>query len=344
MMAREMAEQPQVLQRLLARCSEVHAMVREIVLARPAGIVLLARGTSDNAAVFGRYLLEATLGVPVGLAAPSLWTRYDRHADLRGQLLIAVSQSGETPEIERIVRLVQAAGASTIAITNDADSPVATAADGSIALHAGVEQAVPATKTFTAQLVALALLAGALTRRDIPALKDLKLIPALQNELLSDVEGVRSIAASRLVGARAAVVVGSGFLYAIALEAALKLLETTSLPVLPYSASDLVHGPIAVAAPDVPVICFAAPGPVRRDVEAAAVAARDRGAPVIWISERLMDTDAVDEHLAIPGTVAEPVVALLHAVRAQQLALEASRAFGVDPDAPRGLQKITPTR
>lgn len=339
-MASEMAEQPRVLRELVARREQLQALVRAAVPRTPAGVVLLARGTSDNAAVYGRYLLEAALGVPVGLAAPSLWTRYERHADLGGHLLVALSQSGRTPEIEHVVRLARATGATAVAITNEEDSPLALASDAVLALGAGNERAVPATKTFTAQLAAMALLAGALDRRDGDKLAALDAIPSLQERLLGDGECVRPVV-ERLVTARAVVTVGSGYLFAVALEAALKLLETTSLPVLAYSASDFLHGPIAVAGPDVPVVCFAADGPVQRDAEAVAAAAAERGAPVVWVAPELA-ADAV-EHVPVPGEAPEEIVGLLHAIRAQQLALEASRALGCDPDAPRGLRKVTPT-
>ncbi|HXE45911.1 MAG TPA: SIS domain-containing protein [Conexibacter sp.] len=339
-MAEEMGQQPDVLRRLLAQRPAIEAALRAAAPSRPAGISLLARGTSDHAAIYGRYLLEAATGVPVSLVAPSLWTRYERHADLGGHLLIALSQSGRTPEIERVVRVARAGGATVLAITNEGDSPLANAAQHVVALRAGLERAVPATKTFTAQLAAIALVAGALAPGGLPELDALAQIPALQEELLEDGERVAPIA-ERLAAARAVVTVGSGFLYAVALESALKLLETTSLPVLAYSASDFVHGPVAVAGPDVPVVCFATDGPVRADVSAAVAAAAGRGAPVAWVGPRPAEAEA--EHVPVPGDVPEMIGGLLHAIRAQQLALEASRALGVDPDAPRGLRKVTPT-
>ncbi len=341
-MAAEMAEQPAALRGLLARRDELAAGLRAALPTRPAGVTLLARGTSDNAAVYGRYLLEAALGVPVSLAAPSLWTRYERHAGLDGQLLIALSQSGRTPEIERVVRLARDAGATTLAIVNDGDAPLAHAAHHVVALGAGLERAVPATKTFTAQVAALALVGEALAPGTISGAGGLDAIPALQQAVLDDAEPAGAVAA-QLAAARAVVTLGSGYLYAVALESALKLLETTSMPVLAYSASDFLHGPLAVAGPDVPVVCFAADGPVRADVAAAAASAAERGAPVAWVADRAGDAPAGAQPLPVPAGAPEPLAPLLHAVRAQQLALAASRALGVDPDAPRGLRKVTPT-
>ncbi len=342
LMAEEMAEQPLVLSSFFERGPEIEAMLRELVPVPPRGILMLARGTSDNAATYGRYLLEAAIGVPVGLVAPSIWTRFSRRPDLHGQLLFALSQSGRTPEIQRVVELAGAAGAKTVAITNDESSPLAAAADGVIAIAAGAERAVPATKTFTGQVAALAMAAEALAPGRIEGLRELAAVAPLQQRLLEDRGRVGAIVPT-LSEARAVVSIGSGYLYALALEAGLKLLETTSVPVLAYSASDFVHGPLAVAGPDVPLVCFAAAGSVHRDLVAAAGAAADRGAPIVWVSDFAARADASYQHLETPSGVPESLACLLHAIRAQQLALELSLALGRDPDTPFGLRKITPT-
>jgi glucosamine--fructose-6-phosphate aminotransferase (isomerizing) len=341
-MAREMAEQPIALRRLLGRRSEIEEGLRSDFPDVPVGIVLLARGTSDNAGVFGRYILEIALGVSAGLAAPSLWTRYRQHANLDRHLLVALSQSGRTPEIEDVLRLARADGANVIAVTNEAGSPLADASRSVVTLGVGIELAVPATKTFTGQLAALAMVAGALGRRNVPGLAEMDAIPALQEQVLEDTETAHSWA-ERIAEVRAVVAIGSGYLYAVALEAALKLQETTGLPVLAYSASDFMHGPLAVAGPEVPVICFAADGPVRTDVAVAAEAAAARGAPVVWISDR-PGPDAAWDRLSVPPGVPEPLAGLVHAVRAQQLALETSRILGRNADTPQGLQKVTLTK
>lgn len=341
-MALEMAEQPRVLARLLARQREIEESLRSELRTPPAGIALVARGSSDNAAVFGRYLLEVATGRPVGLLAPSLWTRYESRADLTNHLVIALSQSGRTPEVERVLRLAASAGAWTLAITNEADSPVAVAAEHVVALGAGAEIAVPATKTFTAQLAAFMIVATAVGIRHVAPWSDLTSIPPLQEEVLADNASLRP-AVERLASSRAAVAIGAGYLYPIALEAALKLIETTGLPVLAYSANDFLHGPVGVAAPDVTALCFASRGPVTADVVAAAEAARARGARVIWVSDDVRAPPRQSYGVSIPAGTSEPGTALLHAVRAQQLALELSRALGANADAPSGLRKITAT-
>src|SRR3954451_2909121 len=161
-MAAEMAEQPRVLGALLARRADIHARVAPLADRRPAGVVLVARGSSDNAAVYGRYLLELAVGGPVALAAPSLFTLYDARVDVRDWIVVALSQSGRTPEIVDVFERYMAAGARGVAITNAGDAPLAKAGDALVELGAGEELAVPATKTFLAQLAAFAVVAKAL--------------------------------------------------------------------------------------------------------------------------------------------------------------------------------------
>ena len=158
-MLREMAEQPEVLARLLSRRIEVGVEA-------PAGTIIVARGSSDHAAIYGRYLLELATRRPVALAAPSLFTRYGAETDASGWLVVGVSQSGRTPEIVDVVERLRATGGHAIAITNNGDSPLAEAAETVIELGAGEENAVPATKTYTAQMAAFAVLANALG--DVP--------------------------------------------------------------------------------------------------------------------------------------------------------------------------------
>lgn len=339
-MAREMEEQPAALRALLARRVELLARVRDAMprQGRLRGVVLIARGSSDNAALYGRYLLENTLGVPVSLAAPSLWTRYGSAPALHGQLAVGVSQSGRTPEIADVLARAGRAGATTIAITNDGGSPLAAVADAALPLGVGREIAVPATKTFTAQLAAFALLAEALGA--VPWLaRDWARIPDGQERLLADERPVED-AARLLAGAQANVQLGRSFLYATALEGALKLTETSSLPSLPFSSADFLHGPLAVAAPATSVVAYAAPGPVAADVEQAARAAAAHGSPLVTVGQPLARLAAL--HLDA-GDACEQLAPLLHAIRAQQLARATTLLLGRDPDRPPALSKVTAT-
>src|SRR5215831_8677405 len=164
-MTAEMAAQPEVLARIIARAAADAAAVHAVVPAPLAGVVFLARGSSDNAAVFGRYLVELRAGRPAGLAAPSIYTRYHATVDWRGYLVVALSQSGATPEIISACQAMRAAGAVVLGVTNEPGSPLADAVDLLLSTDAGPERAVPATKTVTAQLAVLVTVTSALRPR-----------------------------------------------------------------------------------------------------------------------------------------------------------------------------------
>jgi glucosamine--fructose-6-phosphate aminotransferase (isomerizing) len=335
-----MAEQPQVLAALSARRDDLIAHVGKAVGAPPVGIVLVARGSSDNAAVYGRYVLELATRRPVALAAPSLVTRYGVQDDLDGWLAVGVSQSGKTPEIVSVLESFGAAGARTVAITNDRDSPLAAAADATIDTAASDERAVPATKTVTAQFAAFALLAEALAVDDGTALPwdaaAWAALPGAVQEILDD--GAPAARAAEAIGdAQGLVAIARGLLLGAALEAALKLKEMTGILAEGASAADFLHGPIAVVRRGLPVLTLAGGGPAAADVEAFAAAARERGGHVLSIASH------ADADLPLPAALPEGLAAIGAIVRAQQLAREVSLRRGIEPDTPFGLSKITET-
>jgi glucosamine--fructose-6-phosphate aminotransferase (isomerizing) len=320
-MRREMAEQPEVLARLLSRRIPVD-------VERPAGVIIVARGSSDHAAVYGRYLLELATGRPVALAAPSLFTRYGAQTDASGWLVVGVSQSGKTPEIVDVVERLRATGGRAIAITNTEDSPLADAAETVIGLGAGEEKAVPATKTFTAQMAAFAVLAAALG--DVPwAEGDLALVPDAVATVLAEADGVAALA-DRWAGIDQLVVTARGWMFSAALETALKVRETALVSAQGFSVADFLHGPIAAVDPGAAVLGLRADGPAAADVDEAVAALTERGADI-----QLMP--------AISG-LPEALAPIAASVRGQQLALELALRKGLDPDAPRGLNKVTITR
>jgi glucosamine--fructose-6-phosphate aminotransferase (isomerizing) len=343
LMTAEMADQPQVLAALARRREELTAHVREAVAGAPAGIVLVARGSSDNAAVYGRYVLELATGLPVALAAPSLITRYGVRDRLDRWLAVGVSQSGKTPEIVSVLQAYRDAGARTVAITNDRASPLAGAAHATIDTAAGDERAVPATKTVTAQLAAFAVLAEAVARDgagrgrlpwDAAAWDAL---PGAVSEVLADVAPVGA-AAEAVGAAQGLVAIARGLLLGAALEAALKLKETTGILAEGASAADFLHGPIAVVRRELPVLTLSAGGATAADVEEFAGAARERGGRVLSIAP------GPGADLPLPPVIPEGLAAIPAVVRAQQLAREVSLNRGIDPDAPFGLSKVTETR
>lgn len=333
LMAAEMDEQPAVLARLIERREDIVALVRRHLPDPLRGLVLVARGSSDHAAVYGRYVMEYAAGLPVALAAPSLHTLYGARVDYRGYLAVAISQSGRTPEIVTVLEQLKRAGAAGVAVTNETASPLADAADAVIDLEAGEERAVPATKTFTAQLAAFAFLAEAL----VPAPWEpdaWPLVPEAVAAVLANRAPAEKVAAA-VGNSRGLIAVGRGFLFGIALETALKLKETSSILAQGYSAADLRHGPIAVIEQAFPVIAFVLPGPAQRDME-------DLGRLLVARGAQLFRVGPGGE-LPVPSNLPEALAAFPATVRAQQVAHALALHRGLDPDRPEGLTKVTPT-
>jgi glutamine---fructose-6-phosphate transaminase (isomerizing) len=334
-MSAEMAQQPERLAALLARREETAARIARLVPPEPAGSVVVARGSSDHAGVYGRYLIELATGRPAGLAAPSLLTLYDAHVDYSGYLAVAVSQSGHTPEIVTALERMQAAGAAGLAITNDAASPLAGAAHEALALDGGPERAVPATKTVTATLTAFAMVAAALGPAPFTD-EELARVPDWVAAALDDPAPAEQVA-GELVEATRLITVGRGLMLGAALEAALKLKETTTISAEGLSAADLRHGPIAIVERGFPVLALLAPGPAHADMAALVDDLRERGASVF------VAAPGAGADLPLPGDVPEGLAPIVAVVRAQQVALALARARGLDPDHPAGLSKVTAT-
>jgi glutamine---fructose-6-phosphate transaminase (isomerizing) len=327
----EIGQQPSAIERTLAATRPAAAALADDVRRRGTEVVILvARGTSDHAATYARYLLEARCGLVAGLAAPSLYTAYRAPVDLRRALVIGVSQSGETPEIASSVAYARERGALTAGLTNGAGSLLARTADHVLVTAAGEERSVAATKTFTAQLAAVAALAEAL---GAAGLEQLDAVPDAVARALADGEEPAAAAAHDLREAPAAACVARGLAFTVALEAALKLKETTGLWAEGFSSADLRHGPKTAAA-GLPALVFHAGGPLGGDVDEMAAELVERGGRVISFGPgREVPSPAVSEELA-----AFPLV-----VGAQLLAERLATLRGRDPDRPPHLTKVTRT-
>src|ERR1700712_3184939 len=270
----EMAEHPSVLASIVERRPALHALVRGRVPERLRGISLIARGSSDNVAVHARYLLELATGLPVSLIAPSILTRYHRYPEARDFMVVALSQSGKTPEIVDVARSLADGGAMVVAVTNDGNSPLAEAATVTLAVGTSRELAVPATKTVTGQLALVTLLAEAVgeiaeyTGGD-PAWSALAEAASQTLDDTADLEAAVAILRPRL----SAIHLARGLTYAAALAGALKSKETSRRVHEGYSSADFLHGPLTVASPDVAVVAYGALGPVLADVAQTAEAA-----------------------------------------------------------------------
>jgi len=341
-MAREVAEQPAALARTLDALRPLRGELAALAEGRRA-VLFLARGSSDNAAVYGRYLLEVHAGHPAGLAAPSVATHYHARLDLSDAIVVSVSQSGETQEIVEAQEWAARCGARTVAVTNEVDSALATTADVALVTQAGPEYAVPATKSYTTQLAAMAVLAGALSPEPTALDAHLDRVPAEVERLITARSGIDE-AAEMLAVSVETLVSGRGIVFGTALETALKIEETCLRPVRGLSYADLRHGPIAVVDADhVAVLVSAADGPMVEGMTELAHDLKQRGAAaIVGIGGDARFVEACD--IPVAGPDLAEVVAPIGLIVPAQLMVEAlARRLGLDPDKPRGLSKITQT-
>jgi glutamine---fructose-6-phosphate transaminase (isomerizing) len=342
LMAAEIAEQPQVWRGLLAASrgtsSDIARAAAMINAYRPRFVLFVARGTSDHAALYGKYLAEIIHQLPCGLVSPSTMTAYGAQPDLAGVLMIGVSQSGGSPDLVQSLEVARTRGALTIAITNQPESALALAAEAHIDIEAGKERAVAATKSYTAQLLALYLLVDRVRGGSGALAAELS---DLGEKLLGEDTHVAELAqryrfASRLVST------ARGYSYPTAREAALKLMETSYLSAQAFSGADLLHGPLAMIDPQVPVLTVAANGIGGRAMQQVFPRLAEQGADVFCVGAREAVASA-SAGVVLPDGVSEELSPLLEIVPFQQLALHLAVARRSNPDAPRGLRKVTET-
>lgn len=332
-MAAELAEQPTVLGRLVSRHEADRDEVRAVLPGHLAGTVLLARGSSDNVAVYGRYLIELASRRPAGLAAPSVHTRYESDVDYGGYLVVALSQSGATPEIVETSARARRSGAVVVGITNEPGSPLTEVSDLTLLTEAGPELAVPATKTVTAQMLAIAAIAAACDT-SLVTLPDLAALPSAVSSMVADAAAPDTVA-RRWQDARRLVVTGRGLAYAAALETALKIKETARVHAEGLSSADLLHGPIAALDTRLPVLIVSGGNRFAADEAELSARLRAEGVPYAVCGK--------DADLPLPAGVSDVTAPILATIRGQQLALASSLLRGLNPDAPAGLSKVTAT-
>lgn len=336
----EIEEQPAALERLAASAGEIDAIGRRAAGARLVRIV--AHGSSDNAASYGVYAFALLANLTAFRDSISLLTYYDAAPDLRDSIVVAISQSGRTPDVVEYAAAARGKAALTIAITNDADSPLAAAADATIPLLAGDELAVAASKTYTTSLGALALLAAAVGGRDVAALADdVRACAQAMGTAIPNVKAEAGGTAALLHAATQLVVIGRGAELATAREIALKLSETCRLLADALTTTDLAHGPIAGVGPETPVWVVASDDPCLPAALEAAARARAAGAPVIASGPVAARVVGAGIRLATPHA-AQPILGpLLSVVPGQLFAWALALARGLDPDSPAGLAKVT---
>ena len=343
-MLAEIHEQPRALRRLLGHADRyaevaVEARRRDVHLVRMVG-----HGSSDNAASYGVYafgLLPAWTALRDSI---SLSVYYGAKVDLRSSCVVALSQSGETPDVLEYVRRARERGAFTIAVTNEPASALAAAAEATLPLVAGPERAIAATKTYTTQVAALALLAGHAAGRGAEVEGGIEETARLLEELLPVLERRLSEIAVSLAFVGRMFVIGRGPEYATAREISLKLHETCRVAAEPLTATDLVHGPVAAIDGLFPVWTIASADESLPAVRDAAARAREAGAMLVASGAAAADIAGATHYLPVPQPRLPLLTPLLSVAPGQLLAWALAHAKGLDPDRPNGLSKVTRAR
>jgi glucosamine--fructose-6-phosphate aminotransferase (isomerizing) len=340
-MLAEIEQQPAALERVLR--DEGRRVERFAATLKQKGlrlISLVARGSSDNAALFGRYLLEISTGIPVSLAAPAVHTLYRTKLDLRDALVVGISQSGEGDDVNLVLENARRCGAVTLAITNEAKSTMAAVADETFLLHAGRERSVAATKTYTSQLMIFHLLARALKNSEEKMeLERLPQLAANALELRPDVEQI----VGRYAFMNQCVVVGRGLNYANAYEFAIKLMETCYVVAERFSAADFLHGPIAMVERGFPAFLFMPPGPTLPGMKDLLSKLLDLHAETLIISSETAVLKSATRALRIREVMPEVLSPIPYIIPAQLFSALLADVKGLSPDRPRSLAKVTKT-
>ncbi|WP_158746428.1 SIS domain-containing protein [Acidisphaera sp. L21] len=337
LMAADIAEQPRLWRALLARRAEFATVAAKVAAHPPRFVLLAARGTSDHAALYAKYLVEILLGLPAGLVSPSTMTAYATQPHMRDVLLLVVSQSGHSPDLVRTVETGRRGGALTIAVTNTADSPLARAAQLHLDVGAGTERAVAATKSYTAQLLALYLLVDHIRGRTGAAADR---VPDLGEALLAKAD--LAPLATRYRFAQRMVLTGRGYAYPTAREAGLKLMETSYISAQAFSGADLLHGPLAMLDAQIPVLAIVPSGVAGAAMEQVLPRIRTAGADLFVVGSQEAVAQA-DAGFVLPPGAPEELSPLLEILPFQLLAIHLALIRGENPDAPRSIRKITDT-
>lgn len=336
-MASEISETPAVFRRILSNLSSLDSIKNILTDNQISSILILARGTSDNAAHFLKYLIETKLGLPCGLTSPSSVTIYNSKLNYTGVLVVALSQSGQSPDLVAFANSAKSAGAKLISLTNDAKSPLAKAADHHLDLQAGAELAVAATKSYSAQLLTSYLLVSAWADFSINA-----------ENLISEAEKLASTsdlvkeAVSICSRENETVVLGRGFAYPNAREAALKIQETCKVSVQGLSTADYLHGPISALTPQTQVFIIAPAHLPLNSISEATTRIRAITGRIFWVGNG-GSPESGDVVIAGSNCGDEMESTIVDAISLQRFALEFAKKSGFDPDAPVGLSKVTLT-
>lgn len=339
LMLDEISEQPVVLERTINAERRKIDSLGAFLKTKPIDlIILVARGSSDNAALFGRYLLEICTGIPVSLSAPSVFTLYGAEMNLKRALVIGVSQSGEGTDINTVLESASKAGAHTIAITNEAASTMVGVADESLLIHAGREKSVAATKTYSGQMLHFYMLAAAIGSRHL----EFERIPHFAAQALQLRTKVEELV-GRYVFMENCVVVGRGLNYGNSYELALKLMETCYVVAERFSSADFFHGPLAIVERRFPVVMFGPKGVTTQSSVDLLKRLAELHADSLAITNDPDIARLSSRSLLLPPEIDEFLSPIPFIVPAQLFAALLATEKGIDPDAPRSLSKVTKT-
>ena len=341
----EIFQQPEVVGKLIAgQMANVYKIAEEIQKAKVPYVHIAARGTSDNAGRYASYLWGAYNQLTVGLATPSLFSVYQKPPQLNGALTIGISQSGQSPDIVSVLQEARKQGCPTLAITNEPNSPLAETADWIINIGAGEEKAVAATKTYTTQLAAVAMLSVAMRKDSNKALKELQNVPSWMEKVLKQEGNIEQIA-QRYRYMDQCVVLGRGFNYATSFEWAIKLKELTYVVADAYSSADFRHGPIAIVDRGFPVMVIIPQGAVFEDMLSLVRKLKeDHKAELLIISNEQSALELAQSPIAIPTDVPEWLSPLICILPAQLFAYHLTMVKGFSTETPRWITKVTETR
>jgi len=338
-MYKEIHQQPDVLRETYKYNKDLLERIKKEISEKDIKtIIFAARGSSDNSGVYFKYLCEIYLNIPVSFGAPSIFTVYNSEVDYSNALIIGVSQSGQAQDVLSVMNNAKKYNATTIAITNFPNSPVAQAGDFHLFINAGEEKSVAATKTFTAQMYLLGLLVSSLTSSD-ELLQQLQNVPTEVERVFENTENIKSIAQS-YKSIENAFVLGRGYHYSIAKEFALKLQETTYIKAIPFAISDFYHGPFALTDNESNFIIFAPADETSKDSKEIIEAVNDKESNVIIFSDR---SDLISDKTIMLPHVSSIVMPYVSIVSAQLFAMYAAISKDLNPDKPRGLKKVTIT-
>ena len=340
LMWKEIMEEPEILRSCAGDNQQtIDKIVAEIKMKEIRHVVICARGTSDNAAIYGKYVFEILTGIPVMLAAPSILTMYKCDVDLKDSLVIGISQSGQTEDVSEVIKASRRQGALTVGISNTAGSPLLQCAEYTLNCSARLEKSVAATKTFLSEMYLLLLIAVSLSEnKDVEA--QILALPEGLNKLLATAETIKNIA-QRYRFMKECFVLARGLNYPVALEAALKIQETTYIGAKAFAISDFYHGPLAMVQEDTAIIVFAPKGPSFEEASIFIEKMKDTGADILVISDDEDICKQGNASLLMPVSGSDIITPFYNAAAAQMLACQLATVKGNNPDQPRGLRKVT---